>query len=186
MWELQPTDDYERRLRHFAKKHPAELVQALDNLDTYLVALKSGALPNQIKFGFIHVEGQGIVAIDQKGGPRNLKQTRLYVLPDVSTCTVHQITIGDKNTQSADLAVCREFVKTLRRTRSDEGNTTVQERSATDETDSGDGILRGRGRESDCTTPDHQATHGSPRHERDVAGRRGEEDGLHSEPNIET
>lgn len=81
MWKLRTTEVYERRLKHFAKKHGRELKAVLSNLDRFLGALNAGAPPLQAKkaFGFIHRETSGVVAIDQKGGGPSLVQTRLYI-----------------------------------------------------------------------------------------------------------
>jgi hypothetical protein len=114
MWKMEKEDDYLRRADRFSKKHRREWVAVHDNLDTYYKALLQGAKPLQIKFGFMHNEPQGVVAIDQKGGGKSLMQTRLYVFPFVEKEVLHLITIGDKTTQSADLATCRNFVSSIR------------------------------------------------------------------------
>jgi hypothetical protein len=60
-----------------------------------------------------------VVAIDQKGEGKNLAQTRLYVFPDLETETLYLITLGDKQSQKADIAACRTFVTGLREGRQD-------------------------------------------------------------------
>lgn len=119
MWELQATEEYGRRLKQFAKKHRRELAAALDNLDTYHRTLQAGVKPLQVKFGFMHPEPLGVVAVDQKGGGKGLRETRLYVYPDAETETLHLITLGDKGTQERDIALCREFVLGLRKQKQD-------------------------------------------------------------------
>src|SRR5262249_42670877 len=86
----------------------------LDNLDTYFKALEAGTNPLQIKHGFMHQEPLGVVAIDQKGGGKDLAQTRLYVYPDTETETLFVITLGDKRSQKNDIATCRAFIHALR------------------------------------------------------------------------
>lgn len=119
MWKLVPTADYERRHKRYAKDHPRELQAVLDNLDTYFRSLEAGINPLQIKHGFMHSEPLGVVAIDQKGGGKNLAQTRLYVYPDSDTETLHVITLGDKRSQKHDIDACRSFVNDLRKERQD-------------------------------------------------------------------
>lgn len=80
----------------------------------------------QIKHGFMHDEGQGAIAIDQKGGGKNLAQTRLYIFPDTEAEILHLITIGDKRSQKKDdVPVCRYFVNEHRKRKdvTDEKNT---------------------------------------------------------------
>jgi len=115
MWALQKTDDYERRHRWYEKKRRSELTAVLDNPDTYFKTRVAGVKPLQIKAGFIHSEPLGVMAIDQRGGGRNLAETRLYVYPDVESEILYVITLGDKNSQRQDLALCREFVTDLRK-----------------------------------------------------------------------
>jgi len=113
VWQIVNMDDYDRDLKRYRKKHARELKAVLDNLETYLQALREGTNPLQIKAGFLHHEPQGVVAIDQKGGGKSLAQTRLYVCADVDTETLYLIALGDKNTQADDIKKCREFASSL-------------------------------------------------------------------------
>jgi transcriptional regulator with XRE-family HTH domain len=79
MWAIETTENYERCHKRYRKDHPRELQAVLDNLDTYFQSLVAGVKPLQIRHGFMHNEPLGVVAIDQKGGGKNLAQTRLYV-----------------------------------------------------------------------------------------------------------
>ena len=110
MWTIQPEAEYERRAKRWPKKYQREFVATHDNLDTYLSALNHGAKVEQIKFGFIHHEPRGVVAMDQKGGGAGLKQTRLYTYPNKAREVIHLITIGDKSTQKTDIQYACEFV----------------------------------------------------------------------------
>ncbi len=112
MWQVAETDEYERRHKRYRKKHPRELAAVLDNLDTYFRSLAAGVCPKQVKHGFMHNELHGVIAIDQKGGGVNLAQTRLYIYPERDT--LYLITMGDKQSQQDDLAICREFVSAIR------------------------------------------------------------------------
>lgn len=121
MWKLEPTEEYQRRHKRYEKDHPRELQAVLDNLDTYFKSLEEGVKPLQIKHGFLHNESLGVVAIDQKGGGRNLAQTRLYVYPDAETEVLYVITLGDKRSQKKeDIPTCRSFVTRLRKERQDD------------------------------------------------------------------
>lgn len=113
MWEIETTDPYERRLKRYLKKLPRETVAVLDNLDTYVAALKAGSKPAQIQYGFLHREPGGVVAIDQKRGGTGLKETRLYAYAWIDEEVVFLITLGDKKTQSDDIQECVNFVKRL-------------------------------------------------------------------------
>lgn len=114
MWQLEPTDDYERQFRWYEKKRPRELEAVLRNLQTYLEALRAGNKPMQIKYGFVHVEPIGVFAIDQKGGGGKLAQTRLYVYPDIDAEILHLLTIGGKGLeQRNDIQLCKDFVAQL-------------------------------------------------------------------------
>ena len=86
----------------------------LKNLATYFAALQCGNKPLQIKYGFIHPEPLGVVALDQSKGGKNLAQTRLYLYPDTDDEILHLITLGDKDSQKDDIKASREYVTQLR------------------------------------------------------------------------
>ncbi len=110
-WRIEVTDAYERAHKHYEKKHPAELMAVLDNLDRYFKAVSHGVHPQFVVAGYIHDEGKGVKAIDQRGGGRGkLQQTRLYVYADVTAKVIHLITIGDKQSQKNDVKHASDFV----------------------------------------------------------------------------
>lgn len=113
MWKLERDADYEKRVKQWPKKYRRELRAMHDNLDTFFKALNQGASVENARFGFIHNEPKGVKAIDQKGAGGGVKQTRLYVFPDTISKIVHLITIGDKNTQRADIRYAVAFVDNL-------------------------------------------------------------------------
>jgi hypothetical protein len=117
MWSLVKTDEYAKRHKRFEKKRPRELAAVLDNLDTFLTTLNAGAKPHQVHMGCIHPEPHGVLALDQKGGGKNLAQTRLYIYPDPEEQVILVITLGDKDTQSDDIELCSEFISQFRRTK---------------------------------------------------------------------
>jgi hypothetical protein len=126
MWLLEPTDVCRRRFRDYEKSRKRELKAVLVNLNTYFVALQGGTNPLQIKFGFIHPEGRGVVAIDQKGGGKSLAQTRLYVYADVDNQILYQLTLGDKKTRGEDIKFAHEFVGNLWKERQKSGQAQKQ------------------------------------------------------------
>ena len=130
MWEIKTTDEFERKKKHYEKKHPRELAAVQDNLDTYHKTLNGGVKPKQAIFGFIHAEPSDVVAIDQKGGGAKLAQTRLYAYPDVTRNTLYLITLGDKKSQRDDIKICKDFVARLSELEgdSDEAEREIQER----------------------------------------------------------
>lgn len=115
MWESQPTDVFERKVKRAAKDRPKEVAYVNKNLQTYFVALVDGVNPMQIvkAYSFVHNERNGIYAIDQKGGPKNLAEIRLYLFPHVPSKTLYLLTIGDKNSQSRDINECRDMVEEI-------------------------------------------------------------------------
>jgi hypothetical protein len=114
MWQLLEADEFGPCFRFCEKKRPRELEAVLENLQTYHKALLAGTNPAQIPFRFVRQERyHGLVAIDQRGKGANLAQARLYLFPDLATKTLHLIRIGDKNTQTEDLRLCRKYVDSL-------------------------------------------------------------------------
>lgn len=103
MWDFESTDEFTHRYKRYEKKHQRELLAVLANLDVVQKALRQGANPQKLPCGFLHIEQRGVIAIDQKGGGRNLAQTRLYVYLDRDSRTIHLITLGDKTSQRADI-----------------------------------------------------------------------------------
>lgn len=112
MWTQDSTEEYERCLRWYAKKRKRELRSVLVNLGTYFTALQSGVNPLQIKYGFIHPEGRGVVAIAQSGG-QSLAETRLYTYPETTECILYLLTIGDKASQQIDIHSSYDYVTQL-------------------------------------------------------------------------
>lgn len=115
MWDFQQWDKFKTRFTKYRKNHPDEVVATINNLDTFQMALRSGAKPTLVHFGFLHREPQGVCAIDQSGAEGDMHETRLYVYADEAVRVIHLLTIGDKNSQAQDLADCRDFMNRLRK-----------------------------------------------------------------------
>ena len=115
-WVLELSENYEKAYKYYEKKHSGELAAVLNNLDSYVKALKNGLHPQFIQAGYIHHEPKGIKALDQKGSGKRqkLQQTRLYIYPNEEAKIVHLITIGDKSSQKNDIRLSVGFVETLK------------------------------------------------------------------------
>jgi hypothetical protein len=113
MWDYEPTDEFSRRVKRFAKDHPRELTAVMTNLDRVQKSLREGANPFHLPLGCIHGEQRGVLAVDQKGGGKNLMQARLYIYLDRDSKMIHVITLGDKGTQRADVKFSSDFVESL-------------------------------------------------------------------------
>ena len=110
MWTLQPTTRWDKDQRHYAKKHPDELAAVMRNLERYLGLLSKSKNSKAVQAGFLHPEGNGVLAIDQKGGGGNLQETRLYTFAVDETQTVFLIAIGSKDSQQEDIHISKRFV----------------------------------------------------------------------------
>lgn len=106
MWTIVEYDDLRKGLKKLLKRHRVEATNALNNLQSYLTALRSGLTVQQIVRGWIHTEPCGLKAIDETGPNHPRKAVRLYIYPDEETQTLHVFTMGDKNSQAADIAHC--------------------------------------------------------------------------------
>src|SRR5947209_2557973 len=104
MWNQQTLEDFDRQLKSYAKKRPKELAATLANLETSYGAFQAGGKVQQLvaAYRFLHAERAGVIAVDQKGGARNLAETRLYTYPDEAAEILYLITLGDKKTRSDD------------------------------------------------------------------------------------
>jgi len=67
-WELEPTEQFIRDAKRYAKKYSSEYLAVMENLKKYHVSLDCAPHPRLVQFGFLHEEPKGIRAIDQSGG----------------------------------------------------------------------------------------------------------------------
>ena len=113
MWQVKPTDRWQKDHKHYSKKHARELAAVLNNLDRYLSLLE--VLPNSkcAAAGYLHPEQGGVLAIDQRGGGGNLQETRLYTYAHEACRVLYLITIGNKDSQPADILAAKRFVEAL-------------------------------------------------------------------------
>src|SRR5205809_31655 len=116
MWTLDPSDEYIKAHKWFAKKRKKELAAVLANLEMVRESLERGLTIEQVSsFGFVHHEPQGVLAIDQKGGGNDLRQTRLYILVQICGECIKLLTIGDKATQHEDIKYATRVATELNR-----------------------------------------------------------------------
>jgi len=113
MWSMEVTTQYEHAAKWYAKKRPVELGAVLRNLSRYIEQLNIARNMVIVEAGYIHHEPHGVVAIDQKGSGKSLQETRLYTYPDMGQKVLYLITIGNKDEQPNDIAVCNEFVESI-------------------------------------------------------------------------
>ncbi|MCE9612368.1 MAG: hypothetical protein K8R23_19385 [Chthoniobacter sp.] len=113
MWQVEPTNRWEKDQKHYVKKHPRELAAVLNNLDRYLSQLAT--LPNArcAAAGFLHPEQAGVLAVDQRGGGGNLQETRLYTYAHEARQVLYLIAIGNKDSQPSDVLAAKRFVESL-------------------------------------------------------------------------
>jgi len=118
---MVPTDEYQRRIKKWPKKYKRELGAMIGNTRKVFLALCGDASVESLHFGFIHFEPGGVLAIDQKGGGTGLKQTRLYAYPHLREQILYLITMGDKKSQSDDIAHAKAFVDGVKRSDEERG-----------------------------------------------------------------
>lgn len=111
MWSAEPTSQWLKDLKFWEKKHLRETAAMLNNLERYLSLLKCSPNSRSVAAGYLHPEGAGVVAIDQKGGGPSLQESRMYTYSDDRAKVVYLITIGNKKTQPRDVKFSRKFVK---------------------------------------------------------------------------
>lgn len=115
-WAIEPGTQFVKDKEWYAKKHPRELAAVLNNVTRLMAQLKTAKNAACVAGGYMHTEGKGILAIDQKGGGTSLQETRLYVYADQMTRVLHLITIGNKNTQPTDIKLAHAYAESLKPT----------------------------------------------------------------------
>ena len=114
MWDVKNSDEYTRRLKRYLKKRPKETKFALANLESFLDALNTGTRPEDIRVGFVHPEPCGVLAITEKGVGKGSIPLRLYIYPDAKGECLYLVTLGDKESQAADILFCKKSMEFLR------------------------------------------------------------------------
>lgn len=121
-WQLEPTDQFQRDAKRYAKKQAAEYLAVMENLEKYLISLEIASHPRLVQFGFLHDEPKGIRAIDSSGGTLangrkrgKLEQTRLYTYAHLESKVLHLLGLGSKTTQAKDIRYAERVVDSLRK-----------------------------------------------------------------------
>lgn len=113
-WNLSPTPEFIRTSQFYEKKHPDELAATLANLlHRYLPRLSHAHHHALVHAGCLHHEGHGVIAIDQNGQGKSLRETRLYAYPDDASRTLHLLLIADKSSQKRDLRTVQAIRKRI-------------------------------------------------------------------------
>ena len=114
-WTVKRDFIVESRFKKYAKKkHRAELVSCLANLENLAIFLNhGGTLQQALGFGYFGSEGNDIYRIGQTG-IENAKETRLYIYARITGPDIQMITIGDKQTQQEDIKLCKALTKNLK------------------------------------------------------------------------
>lgn len=119
MWGIEQCAGFENQFKKFSRKHENEASAALSNLETYFQILQvTDNVQAANQQPFVHLEPDGMVAIDQHGAriertKGKLKATRLYVYAAVIDQTVYLLGIGDKDSQRQDIETCRKKIRLI-------------------------------------------------------------------------
>ena len=113
-WHISPTPEFIRTSQTYEKKHPDELAATLANLlHRYLPRLNHARHHALVQAGCLHHEGHGVIAIDQNGQGKSLRETRRYAYPDDASRTLHLLLIADKSSQKRDLRTVQVILKRI-------------------------------------------------------------------------
>lgn len=113
-WSVSPTPEFIRSSHAYEKKHPDELTATLANLlHRYLPRLNHARHHALVHAGCLHHEGHGVIAIDQNGQGKSLRETRLYAYPDDASRTLHLLLIADKSSLKRDLRTVQAILKRI-------------------------------------------------------------------------
>ena len=98
------------KMKRYRKRHPSEVASCFVNLGLVLDRLNFGIPFQNVEYGFLRSEGEGIYRIGQPGIP-HAKETRLYIYVHIVGSKIYTLTIGDKDTQQDDINRCKATVR---------------------------------------------------------------------------
>jgi len=107
-WSVDDSHADKNRFKKYGKSHAREVASCFANLATVVGLLKAGAALGSFRLNFFRRESGDIWRIGQTKVP-SARETRLYILVLVFPKAIHVLTIGDKDTQQADLAKCKQI-----------------------------------------------------------------------------
>ena len=110
-WTVAMSDGFEKGFRRCRKRYPDACDATWARLQNFLDRWLNNPLlgPGFGLPGWVHVEGKGVLAVDQ-GSRTSLTQLRLYLWLDEEEQIVWLLRIGDKPSQYADIAYCHHWV----------------------------------------------------------------------------
>jgi len=108
VWSVDESHADKNRFKKYGKSHAREVASCFANLVTVVGLLKAGAALGSFRLNFFRRESGDIWRIGQTKVP-SARETRLYILVLVLPKAIHVLTIGDKDTQQADLAKCKQI-----------------------------------------------------------------------------
>ena len=111
-WSVDDSHADKNRFKKYGKSHAREVASCFANLATVVGLLKAGAALGSFRLNFFRQESGDIWRIGQTKVP-SARETRLYILVLVLPKAIHVLTIGDKDTQQADLAKCKQIESTI-------------------------------------------------------------------------
>lgn len=112
-WQIENAYALSGKFSRYSKKHPAEYASVFANLDKIMRLLASGNRIGGFRVGFFRSESDGVYRIGQTG-VASAKETRLYVYPDERNRLMYVLTVGDKDSQSADIAESKDLVSRIK------------------------------------------------------------------------
>ncbi len=122
MWKLITSEGFEASYKKFSKKHLNEANAVMNNLQTYLDALKEKRNVQQVNqlLPFVRSEPDGVIAIEQRGAKtdrknQKLKATRLYLYVIEINQVIYLLRIGDKDSQKQDLQTIKKKVNQIKK-----------------------------------------------------------------------
>jgi len=107
-WSVDDSHADKNRFKKYGKNHAREVASCFANLATVVGLLKAGAALGSFRLNFFRRESGDIWRVGQTKVP-SARETRLYILVLVLSKAIHVLTIGDKDTQQADLAKCKQI-----------------------------------------------------------------------------
>ena len=106
MWTVSHDHADGNRLKRYSRKHPRGVASCFTNL-AFLAEQLNGGI-------FFSTEGGNVFRIAQTS-IRAAKETRLYIYAVAVRSVLYTLTIGDKDSQQADLRRCREIAASIDR-----------------------------------------------------------------------
>lgn len=105
-WTINDSYAESNRFKKYGKTHPSETTSCFANLGRVCDQLRAGEPFGSFRLNVFRHEFGNVWRVGQTNVP-SARETRLYLLVAVVQKTLYVLTIGDKDSQRADLARCR-------------------------------------------------------------------------------